>query len=359
VSRSLLHALAGPSSVTSCEGDGCTFRGAYTLAGGTPAQQAAAQACLVAAAVAADPGNTPDTRGVRRWLAGFRPANAPVAPNAQTTANATIALANCPAAGGAVSITFDYSCAPVDPLLAHARDCDLEDADCDCGCEGGYYGLACCFEDGHCEVLLPEDCELFGGEIYGTQSCDPDLCLPGQACCFGPDCVLLMAPDCVAQGGVVYPDLTCDPNPCPQPPEYACCFEDGSCLVLTEEECVAQGGVVYAVEDCDPNPCPPPEYACCLPLDENCYMLTEEACLAVGGTWYAEQACSDAGGTFDCPLWRVCCINGECHIATEIGCGDWGGVWHPEWTTCEPENPCEIPVPVSPGTWGAIKSVYR
>jgi len=218
---------------------------------------------------------------------------------------------------------------------------------------------ACCFPDGSCQVLPVGTCAAMGGVVIPDVTCDPNPC-PTQACCF-PDgsCALMLPYECVAAGGTVYPDLTCDPNPCPQPPEYACCFEDGSCLVLTEEDCVAQGGVVYAVEDCDPNPCPPPEYACCLPLDENCYMLTQEACLAAGGIWHDGEICSAVGGTFDCPLWRVCCIGEDCFILTEVDCLAQGGIWHVDWTSCEPENPCEIPVPVTPDSWGAIKSVYR
>ena len=218
---------------------------------------------------------------------------------------------------------------------------------------------ACCFASGACELRLADDCLAAGGTVYPDLTCDPNPCPQPQACCFGPECQLLLADACLAAGGTVYPELICDPNPCPQPPEYACCFADGSCQVLTEEACTAAGGVLYTVDSCDPNPCPPPEYACCFNLDEACYMMSQAACIEAGGIWNDGQVCTASGGTFDCPLWRVCCVNEECSITTEIGCGQMGGVWHVDWTSCEPDNPCEIPVPVSPDSWGAIKSIYR
>ena len=56
---------------------------------------------------------------------------------------------------------------------------------------------ACCFADGACAVLLPEDCQTADGTFFG-----------------GP----------------------CDPNPCPQP-LGACCFPDGTCQYLNQSDC--------------------------------------------------------------------------------------------------------------------------
>lgn len=133
VTASMQAALAaGAPAVTGSAAQSRTFRGTYTLSGGTAAQQAAAQACLQAAAVAA--GNTNDQAGVQAWLATFPPANSPTTPNAQTTANSTINATNCPGAGGAVTIAFDYSCVPIDPLAIRplAPSCDLDNGDTDC-----------------------------------------------------------------------------------------------------------------------------------------------------------------------------------------------------------------------------------
>ena len=137
VATSLQDGLAnGAPAVVGSPGQSETFRGDYTLQGGTAAQQAAAQACLQAAAVAADANNTNDKAGVRRWLAGVPPANSPSNPNAQTVANNTINATNCPGAGGAVTIRFTYNCVPIDPFLAtEQKQCSPDEGDI--ACESG------------------------------------------------------------------------------------------------------------------------------------------------------------------------------------------------------------------------------
>jgi hypothetical protein len=73
---------------------------------------------------------------------------------------------------------------------------------------------ACCFEDGRCEMWLPNECVDLGGIPLGEGS-------------------------------------ECEPNPCPQP--GACCFADGSCIETGEAQC--DGDYWLAGEVCDPNPC--------------------------------------------------------------------------------------------------------
>jgi hypothetical protein len=253
-------------------------------------------------------------------------------------------------------------------VAVESRDIDgyvvLDRLTLDCSQAPPVPQYACCFDqDETCYQMTHWDCLAAGGTPYDCYVCDwagGDFTCPlWRACCVGEECVITTETGCAGLNGEWHPESdSCEPNPC-LPPEYACCFPSGLCDVMTEDECVAAGGILYAVEDCDPNPCPPPEYACCFELDEACYMLTQAACLEAGGTWHDGQVCTAAGGTFDCPLWRVCCVNEVCSITTEIGCGDVGGIWHVEWTSCGPPNPCEIPVPVSPDSWGAIKSVYR
>jgi len=216
------------------------------------------------------------------------------------------------------------------------------------------------------EFVMPGWRAIGPTEYFATVGSEPlsftffnTQCAPPSACCF-PDghCEVLAVGTCAAMGGVVYPDPTCETVACPQP-EFACCFPDGHCEVLTEADCVAGGGTLYPeYTSCADISCPQPPYACCLPLDENCYMLTEADCLAQGGIWHDGMVCSDAGGDFDCPLYRVCCVGLDCFILTEADCLAMGGQWHPEWTTCEPVNPC-IPSPVVPDSWGAIKGAYR
>ncbi len=56
----------------------------------------------------------------------------------------------------------------------------------------------------------------------------------------------------------------------------------------------------------------------------------------------------------------VCCLAGaECYLLAESECAAMEGVWHPEWNSCGPPNPCEGGTPVEHTTWGAIKAAYR
>jgi hypothetical protein len=54
----------------------------------------------------------------------------------------------------------------------------------------------------------------------------------------------------------------------------------------------------------------------------------------------------------------ACCFpSGACHVGSPGNCEEWGGVFLGWGTHCEP-NPCEA-TPVSPASWGRIKSAYR
>jgi hypothetical protein len=70
--------------------------------------------------------------------------------------------------------------------------------------------VACCFEDGHCEIIMPFDCS---GTVYPDSQCDPNPCpLPIRACCIGDLCTLTIEADC---DGVWLADTdACEPNPC-------------------------------------------------------------------------------------------------------------------------------------------------
>ena len=170
---------------------------------------------------------------------------------------------------------------------------------------------------------------------------------PGETAWFN---VQVDNPDHISFYGVLF-----YPTPVPT---RACCFASGTCQVLPADQCIAAGGEVYTQTVCEPNPCPqPPTFACCLPGDEVCYMMTGMDCEAAGGVWYVDAVCSSAGGDFDCPLWRVCCIGIECVVVTEETCRASAGIWHPEWTACEP-GLCDV-VPANENSWGAIKGLYR
>lgn len=127
---------------------------------------------------------------------------------------------------------------------------------------------ACCFEDGHCEMLLEYECGVAGGIFYAGDVCDPNPCpqppVPGACCIETGECFVLLEADCAAIGGEFLGEETvCDPNPCPQPPVAVCCVGE-DCYILNEYECADMQGVFYPDWDvCDPNPCIP------TPADDN------------------------------------------------------------------------------------------
>lgn len=101
-----------------------------------------------------------------------------------------------------------------------------------------------------------------------------------------------------------------------------------------------------------------PEHACCFELDSACYMMTHWNCLGAGGVPYDCYTCESSGGYFSCPAWQVCCVMEECLIMTETACAESDGMWHPEWSSCGPPNPCLV-TPADDASWGAIKALYR
>ena len=55
---------------------------------------------------------------------------------------------------------------------------------------------------------------------------------------------------------------------------------------------------------------------------------------------------------------HVCCVGENCFIVLETECQTMGGIFHPDWDSCGPPNPCQV-VPATPDTWGGVKSLYR
>jgi hypothetical protein len=84
-------------------------------------------------------------------------------------------------------------------------------------------------------------------------------------------------------------------------------------------------------ESCDPNPC---LAGCC--VTGVCSQMTEGDCASAGGIWHPEfQTC---GPPDPCPA--VCCHGtGSCDVVTAQTCASWGGTRHPEGLSCDP-NPC-------------------
>jgi len=62
-----------------------------------------------------------------------------------------------------------------------------------------------------------------------------------------------------------------------------------------------------------------------------------------------------------CWGWQVfvCCVDTDCVLVHgEEECTTLGGVFHPEWDTCGPPNPCSV-TPALEMSWGRIKALYR
>jgi hypothetical protein len=57
------------------------------------------------------------------------------------------------------------------------------------------------------------------------------------------------------------------------------------------------------------------------------------------------------------PTGACCFVDGPCLVLGQAACGDQGGNYMGNGTTCDP-NPCE-PVPIQSTTWGRIKASYR
>jgi hypothetical protein len=186
---------------------------------------------------------------------------------------------------------------------------------------------------------------------------DPPTSFAGTGNCSSPptqyDAV------CLGGMGVNMPGIYC----CPVGPrEQVCCDPlTGLCMVVFEEECLAAGWNWRPDlgESCDPNPCPPPpppEAPCCFE-NGTCSMLIEADCDMLGGIWHPEWDSCDPNL---CPQPEaVCCNDHICTIATQLDCEAGGGIWHPEFgESCDP-NPCEIYTGTDNTSWGTIKGMYR
>jgi hypothetical protein len=59
------------------------------------------------------------------------------------------------------------------------------------------------------------------------------------------------------------------------------------------------------------------------------------------------------------PVPHVCCVDEKCVLAdSEYECTSLAGIWHPEWDSCGPPDPCSG-IPAGSTTWGSVKTLYR
>ena len=94
---------------------------------------------------------------------------------------------------------------------------------------------------------------------------------------------------------------------------------------------------------------PPPMAVCC--VDLSCLIRTEVECADLGGVWHPEWESCDPN---PCDPEAVCCygpMHVQCVVVPESQCAALpSGVWHPEWTSCDP-NPCTF-TPARSTSWG-------
>jgi len=83
------------------------------------------------------------------------------------------------------------------------------------------------------------------------------------------------------------------------------------------------------------------------------YLILDAYTTGWGGPWTLTYEIT-------CPVQTyVCCVDQDCYLfETEAECDALGGVWHPEWTSCGPPDPCDY-TPADPNSWGQIKNAYR
>jgi hypothetical protein len=86
-------------------------------------------------------------------------------------------------------------------------------------------------------------------------------------------------------------------------------------------------------------PCPPVYGACCAP-DGSCTLTVQTAC-AAPSVWHVDwPSCQPIN---PCPVPAVCCyLSGDCVVTLEALCVP-PAIWHPEWLSCAPDNPCPQP----------------
>ncbi len=103
----------------------------------------------------------------------------------------------------------------------------------------------------------------------------------------------------------------------------------------------AQRGVLGINTDGYPASGPANQKVCCLP-DRDCLIRTLYECDMLGGIWHPEWASCDPN---PCPAEPyVCCLeDGSCELLTEDDCAQAGGQWRPDLgRSCDP-NPCPHP----------------
>ncbi|GMU35962.1 MAG: S8 family serine peptidase [Phycisphaerae bacterium] len=170
---------------------------------------------------------------------------------------------------------------------------------------------ACCFGDGSCSDVLPQDCRAAGGKSRFGYECGQISCPQPGACCFDDGtCDDILEANCTAPGSD-WSEGDCGSVDCPQP--GACCFDDGTCQMLGPVACENAGGEFSGHGiSCDDAGCPQPG-ACCV-TDDECRILGPDACRAAGGSFKGhDTTCTNA-----CPCDKIAKLKAKCNDSGNV-----------------------------------------
>jgi hypothetical protein len=236
-------------------------------------------------------------------------------------------------------------------------------------------GGACCFEDGHCEILDPMACGDAGGEFYGIDEvCEPNPCPqppppPENDTCAGAEEFGYFIERCTAgslDGDLTYANGDYSPtNYCTGYSQaagkdvvYYMDLMEGDIATFYYDYVDYYDAAFYILTDCDDmDSCvvgaddPEEIVDWVVPATGRYYLVLDAYSSGQGSTWTLDYS-------IECPppppMGACCFEDGSCVETLEEDCD--GYAWYVD-VPCDP-NPCE-PIPVEENTWGEIKTSYR
>jgi hypothetical protein len=82
-------------------------------------------------------------------------------------------------------------------------------------------------------------------------------------------------------------------------------------------------------------------HVCC--VDGTCSLVSQGECEEAGGVFHPEwDSCGPPNPCAVGPESRVCCVGEVCYVLDETACGMMGGVFHPDLNSCGSPDPCAL-----------------
>ncbi len=224
---------------------------------------------------------------------------------------------------------------------------------------------ACCFADGTCADLDPDECLAEGGFPHGMgSSCDEVDCTMGDvgACCLADGlCEDMSTMECMLEGGMPHGTGTsCEETDCTAGDAGACCFDDDTCADLPSPmDCMSEAGHWQGWgSDCESTDCTAGgdgcghgggghgggghgggghgghTGACCL-ADDTCTEMPLMDCMIEGGMPYGMGSSCDDVDCSEVPTAACCFEDGTCAEMFPMDCMLQGGTPYGMGTTCD------------------------